>query len=66
VTVARSSITLSEWEALGPENSSDLAGRFLDASGGTRHVIERLTESNFLVGFRSRRIRMLAEFGLAI
>jgi 5-methylcytosine-specific restriction enzyme subunit McrC len=48
VTVARTSITLSEWETLGPENSSDLAGRFLDASAGTRHVIERLTESNFL------------------
>ena len=48
MTVARTSITLSEWETLGPENSSDLAGRFLDASGGTRHVIERLIESNFL------------------
>ena len=48
MTVARTSITLSEWETLGPENSSDLAGQFLDASAGTRHVIERLTESNFL------------------
>lgn len=48
MTAALTSITLSEWETLGPENSSDLAGRFLDASPGTRHVVERLTESNFL------------------
>jgi 5-methylcytosine-specific restriction enzyme subunit McrC len=48
VTVGLTSIRLSEWETLGPENSSDLAGRFLDASAGTRHVIERLTESNLL------------------
>ena len=48
MTAALTSITLSEWETLGPENSSDLAGRFLDASPGTRNVVERLTESNFL------------------
>jgi 5-methylcytosine-specific restriction enzyme subunit McrC len=48
VTVGLTSIRLSEWETLGPENSSDLAGRFLDASAGTRHVIERLIESNLL------------------
>lgn len=48
MTVGLTSIRLSEWETLGPENSSDLAGRFLDASAGTRHVIERLTESNLL------------------
>ena len=39
---------LSEWETLGPENCADLAGRFLDASHGTRHVVERLTESKLL------------------
>ena len=48
MTVGLTSIRLSEWETLGPENSSDLAGRFLDASAGTSHVIERLTESNLL------------------
>ena len=48
MTVGLTSIRLSEWETLGPENSSDLAGRFLDASAGTRRVIERLTESNLL------------------
>lgn len=48
MTVGLTSIRLSEWETLGPENSSDLAGRFLDASAGTRHVIDRLTESNLL------------------
>ena len=48
MTAALTSITLSEWETLGPENSSDLAGRFLDASPGTRHVVERLTDSNLL------------------
>ena len=48
MTAALTSITLSEWETLGPKNSSDLAGRFLDASPGTRHVVERLTDSNLL------------------
>jgi 5-methylcytosine-specific restriction enzyme subunit McrC len=42
------SITLSEWETRRPENCADLAGRFLEVSQATRHVIERLTDSNFL------------------
>ena len=48
MTPALSSITLSEWETLGPAECSELVGRFLDASAGTRHVVERLTESNLL------------------
>lgn len=48
MTTAQTSITLSEWEMLGPDNCSDLAGRFLDTSPVTRQVVERLTDSNFL------------------
>jgi len=48
VTPAATSITLSEWETLGPADCPELVGRFLDASAGTRHVVERLTESNLL------------------
>jgi 5-methylcytosine-specific restriction enzyme subunit McrC len=48
VTDAINSITLSEWETLGPDECADLSGRFLDASPGTRHVVERLVESNLL------------------
>lgn len=48
MTPALTSITLSEWETLGPEECSDLSDRFLDASIGTRHVVERLTEGNLL------------------
>ena len=45
---ATRSVTLSEWETLGPADCSDLGGRFLDASAGTRNVVERLTQSNLL------------------
>lgn len=48
MTPAATSITLSEWETLGPADCPELVGRFLDASAGTRHVVERLTESNLL------------------
>ena len=48
MTTALISITLSEWETLGPDKCTDLAGRFLDVSPGTRHVVERLNDSNFL------------------
>lgn len=42
------SLTLSEWETLGPVECADLAGRFLDASPGTRRVVDRLINSGFL------------------
>ena len=48
MTATLTSITLSEWETLGPDECVDLCGRFLDGSTGIRHVVERLTESNFL------------------
>ena len=48
MTIAPSSITLTEWETLGPDNCSDLSGRFLDTSRGTRQVIELLAKSNLL------------------
>jgi len=48
VTGTVTSITLSEWETKGPDNSVDLAGRFLDVSHGTRRVVERLVESRLL------------------
>ena len=48
MTAALISITLSEWETLEPDKCTDLAGRFLDASPGTHHVVERLNDSNFL------------------
>jgi 5-methylcytosine-specific restriction enzyme subunit McrC len=48
VTLAAASITLSEWETQGPDECADLAGRFLDTSHGTRHVVGRLAESNLL------------------
>lgn len=43
-----SSITLSEWETLGPDKCSELAGRFLDSSRGVRRVVARLAEGNLL------------------
>ncbi len=54
MTATLTSITLSEWDTQGPDNCADLAGRFLDASPGTRRVVERLTESN-LVGLTELR-----------
>jgi 5-methylcytosine-specific restriction enzyme subunit McrC len=42
------SITLSEWETLGPADCSDLAGRFLDPSQSTRHTVELLYRSRML------------------
>ena len=48
MTPTLTSIKLSEWETLGPDECADLAGRFLDASAGVRHVVKRLTESNLL------------------
>ena len=55
MTSTLKSITLSEWETLGPDKCPDLASHFLDASAGTRHVIERLTESNLLGLMELRR-----------
>ena len=54
MTSTLKSITLSEWETLGPDKCPDLASHFLDASAGTRHVIERLTERN-LIGLMELR-----------
>lgn len=48
MTPASASITLSEWETLGPADCPDLVGRFLDASAETRQVVDRLSESNLL------------------
>lgn len=45
---AFTSVTLSEWETLEPANCPNLVGQFLDASVGTRHVLDRLNESNLL------------------
>lgn len=55
MTVATTSITLSEWDTLGPDECSDLAGRFLDASHGTRQIVARLSESNLLALTELRR-----------
>lgn len=48
MTPELTSITLSEWQTLGPSDCSQLVGRFLDTSPRTRKVVERLTESNLL------------------
>ncbi len=45
---APASISLSEWETLGPDKCPELAGRYLDVSAVTRRVIERITDSNLL------------------
>jgi 5-methylcytosine-specific restriction enzyme subunit McrC len=45
---ATTSISLSEWETLGPDQCSELAGRYLDVSAVTRRVVERITDSNLL------------------
>ena len=42
------SITLTEWQTLGPDNCPNLSGRFLDDSRGTRQVVEILAKSNLL------------------
>jgi len=48
------SITMSEWETKGPHNTADLAGKFLDASHGTRRVVDQL-EKGGLVGLKEIR-----------
>ncbi len=48
MTATLNSITLSEWETQGPACNSDLVGRFLDSSVGTRRVAERLLDSKLL------------------
>lgn len=55
MNLASKSITLSEWGMLGPDECSELVGRFLDPSAGTRTVVERLTESNLLGLMELRR-----------
>lgn len=45
---APTSISLSEWETIGPDKCPELAGRFLDVSIESRRVVERITESNLL------------------
>ena len=45
---AFTSVTLSEWETLEPANCPNLVGRFLDASVGTRHVVDRLNKNKLL------------------
>ena len=42
------SITLSEWETAGPADGSNLVGRFLDPSHGTRRVVDLLNQSRML------------------
>ena len=42
------SITLSEWQTLGPETSPALTNRFLDSSLATRRTVERLQEGQLL------------------
>lgn len=48
MTPAITSITLSEWETLGPDNSPNLVGRFLDPSTAARNVSERLIKTRLL------------------
>jgi 5-methylcytosine-specific restriction enzyme subunit McrC len=48
VTIAPTSIALSEWESLGPDERPELAGRVLDSSPGTRQVLHRLAHANWL------------------
>jgi len=48
LTIASCSITLTEWQTLGPSDCTDLAGRCLDASHGTRQAAELLAKSNLL------------------
>ena len=43
-----SSITLSEWQTLGPETCDELRGRFLDQSNAVRSVASSLRESRLL------------------
>ena len=42
------SITLSEWETIGPDECADLAGRYLDASPVMPRVGQSPHESNLL------------------
>ncbi len=42
------SITLNEWESLGPENRPELVGRFVEKSTAARDVVEKLNGSNLL------------------
>ncbi|MFM2219586.1 MAG: hypothetical protein RL240_3904, partial [Planctomycetota bacterium] len=48
MTIASCSITLTEWQTLGPSDCLDLAGRCLDASHGTRQAADLLAKSNLL------------------
>lgn len=48
MTATRLSITLSEWQTLGPANCNELCGRFLDQSDGVKSVASRLAESRLL------------------
>lgn len=42
------SITLSEWQTLGPENCDELRGRFLEQSDAAKSVASRLKDSRLL------------------
>ncbi|HEX5423024.1 MAG TPA: hypothetical protein VFW94_05695 [Candidatus Acidoferrales bacterium] len=48
MTSTSTPIALSEWETRRPHDCPALAGRFLDASRETRHVVERLTARKLL------------------
>jgi len=41
-------ISLSEWESVGPDQCPELAGRFLDGSSEGRSLVDRIAESNLL------------------
>jgi 5-methylcytosine-specific restriction enzyme subunit McrC len=48
VTTASTSITLSEWETVGPDDNAELSKMFLDSSYATKRATERLAEGNLL------------------
>lgn len=48
MTATLTPIALSEWESRSPHDCPALADRFLDASSGTRRVVERLMERKLL------------------
>src|SRR5262245_20306555 len=46
---------MMEWERRGPDNCTDLAGRFLDTSPATRRLVNHLVESRLLCLTELRR-----------
>lgn len=49
MTTVDRSISLHEWETLGPASCDFLRGRFLDGSSGIKKTVNQINEKNFLV-----------------